>query len=148
MGLNGKHGVDKGFTVWLSNASIEREVPANHTRCRTYTGLQVMILTLNADEIAENETTMFGSIDLFDAAGLAVSPSLRGEDDDDFDEDFGDEDVDDEDDDDEDEDFEDEVEDDFDDEDDFEDDDFEDDDDDEFDDDDDEDEDDVDDDDL
>lgn len=126
------HGVDKGFTVWLSNASIGREVPANHTRCRTYTGLQVMILTLKADEIAENETTMFGSIDLFDAAGLAISPSLRGDDDDDFDEDFADEEV--EDDDDEDEDFEDEVEDDFDDEEDFEDDDFDDDDDDDFDD--------------
>lgn len=132
MGLKGMHGVDKGFTVWLSNASIGREVPANHTRCRTYTGLQVMILTLKADEIAENETTMFGSIDLFDAAGLAISPSLRGDDDDDFDEDFADEEV--EDDDDEDEDFEDEVEDDFDDEEDFEDDDFDDDDDDDFDD--------------
>jgi len=128
------HGVDKGFTVWLSNASIGREVPANHTRCRAYTGLQVMILTLNADEIAENETTMFGSIDLLDAAGLAISPSLRGDEDDDFDEDFGDEEVDDDDD----EDFEDEVEDEFEDEDDFEDDDFEDDDDDDFDDDDDE----------
>ena len=127
------HGVDKGFTVWLSNASIGREVPANHIRCRTYTGLQVMILTLKADEIAENETTMFGSIDLFDAAGLAISPSLRG-DDDDFDEDFGDEEVED----DEDEDFEDEVEDEFEDEEDFEDDDFEDDDDDDFEDDDDE----------
>ena len=127
------HGVDKGFTVWLSNASIGREVPANHIRCRTYTGLQVMILTLKADEIAENETTMFGSIDLFDAAGLAISPSLRG-DDDDFDEDFGDEEVED----DEDEDFEDEVEDEFEDDDDFEDDDFEDDDDDDFEDDDDE----------
>ena len=127
------HGVDKRFTVWLSNASIGREVPANHIRCRTYTGLQVMILTLKADEIAENETTMFGSIDLFDAAGLAISPSLRG-DDDDFDEDFGDEEVED----DEDEDFEDEVEDEFEDDDDFEDDDFEDDDDDDFEDDDDE----------
>lgn len=126
------HGVDKGFTVWLSNASIGREVPANHTRCRAYTGLQVMILTLNADEIAENETTMFGSIDLPDAAGLAISPNLRGDEDDDFDEDFGDEEVEDDDD----EDFEDEVEDEFEDEDDFEDDDFEDDDDDDFDDDD------------
>lgn len=133
MGLNGMHGVDKGFTVWLSNASIGREVPANHIRCRTYTGLQVMILTLKADEIAENETTMFGSIDLFDAAGLAISPSLRG-DDDDFDEDFGDEEVED----DEDEDFEDEVDDEFEDDEDFEDDDFEDDDDDDFEDDDDE----------
>ena len=122
------HGVDKGFTVWLSNASIGREVPANHTRCRAYTGLQVMILTLNADEIAENETTMFGSIDLPDAAGLAISPNLRGDEDDDF----GDEEVEDDDD----EDFEDEVEDEFEDEDDFEDDDFEDDDDDDFDDDD------------
>lgn len=133
MGLNGMHGVDKGFTVWLSNASIQREVPANHIRCRTYTGLHVMILTLKADEIADNETTMFGSIDHFDAAGLAISPSLRGDDDDDFEEDLGGEDVED----DEDEDFEDEVEDDFEDEEDFEDDDFEDDDDDEFDDDDD-----------
>ena len=137
------HGVDKGFTVWLSNASIGREVPANHIRCRTYTGLQVMILTLKADEIAENETTMFGSIDLFDAAGLAISPSLRG-DDDDFDEDFGDEEVED----DEDEDFEDEVEDEFEDDDDFEDDDFEDDDDDDFEDDDDEEEEEMEDDDL
>ena len=133
MGFNGTHGVDKRFTVWLSNASNGREVPANHIRCRTYTGLQVMILTLKADEIAENETTMFGSIDLFDAAGLAISPSLRG-DDDDFDEDFGDEEVED----DEDEDFEDEVEDEFEDDEDFEDDDFEDDDDDDFEDDDDE----------
>ena len=133
MVLKGNHGVDKGFTVWLSNASIGREVPADHIRCRTYTGLHVMILTLKADEIAENETTMFGSIDLFDAAGLAISPSLRG-DDDDFDEDFGDEEVED----DEDEDFEDEVEDEFEDDDDFEDDDFEDDDDDDFEDDDDE----------
>ena len=137
------HGVDKGFTVWLSNASIGREVPANHIRCRTYTGLQVMILTLKADKIAENETTMFGSIDLFDAAGLAISPSLRG-DDDDFDEDFGDEEVED----DEDEDFEDEVEDEFEDDDDFEDDDFEDDDDDDFEDDDDEEEEEMEDDDL
>ena len=137
MVLKGNHGVDKGFTVWLSNASIGREVPADHIRCRTYTGLHVMILTLKADEIAENETTMFGSIDLFDAAGLAISPSLRG-DDEDFDEDFGDEEVED----DEDEDFEDEVEDDFEDDEDFEDDDFDDDDDDDFDDDDDEDDDD------
>jgi hypothetical protein len=136
--LKGNHGVDKGFTVWLSNASIGREVPADHIRCRTYTGLHVMILTLKADEIAENETTMFGSIDLFDAAGLAISPSLRG-DDEDFDEDFGDEEVED----DEDEDFEDEVEDDFEDDEDFEDDDFDDDDDDDFDDDDDEDDDDI-----
>ena len=130
----GNHGVDKGFTVWLSNASIGREVPADHIRCRTYTGLHVMILTLKADEIAENETTMFGSIDLFDATGLAISPSLRGDDDEDFDEDFGDEEVDEDD---EDEDFEDEVEDDFEDDEDFEDDDFDDDDDDDFDDDDD-----------
>jgi hypothetical protein len=143
VGLNGMHGVDKGFTVWLSNASIGREVPANHIRCRTYTGLQVMILTLKADEIAENETTMFGSIDLFDAAGLAISPSLRGDEDEDFDEDFGEDEVDDDDD----EDFEDEVEDEFEDDDDFEDDDFDDDDDDDFDDDDDEEED-MDDDDL
>jgi len=134
VGLNGTHGVDKGFTVWLSNASIGREVPANHTKCRTYTGLQVMILTLKADEIAENEATMFGGIDHFDAAGLAISPSLRGDDDDDFEEDLGGEEVED----DEDEDFEDEAEDEFEDEEDFEDDDFEDDDDDEFDDDDDE----------
>jgi hypothetical protein len=127
------HGVDKGFTVWLSNASIGREVPANHTRCRTYTGFHVMILTLKADEIAENETTMLGSIDLFDAAGLAISPSLRGDDDDDFDEGFGEEEVDDDDDDDDDDD-----EDEFDDDEDFEDDDFDDDDYDEFDDEDDE----------
>ena len=134
MGLNGMHGVDKRFTVWLSNAQIGREVPANHTRCRAYTGLQVMILTLKADEIAENETTMIGSINLFDAAGLTISPSLRGDEEDDFDESFGDEEADD----DEDEDFEDEAEDDFEDDEDFEDDDFEDDDDDDFDDDDDE----------
>ncbi len=145
MGLNGMHGVDKGFTVWLSNASIGREVPANHTRCRAYTGLQVMILTLKADEITENEATMFGSIDPFDAAGLGISPSLRGDDDDDFDEDLGDEEVEDDDDD---EDFEDEVEDEFEDDDDFEDDDFEDDDDDDFDDDDDEEEEEMEDDDL
>ena len=130
MGLIGMHGVDKGLTVWLSNASIEREVPADHIRCRTYTGLHVMILTFKADEIAENKATMFGSIDHFDAAGLAISPSLRGDDDDDFEEDLGGEEVED------DEDFEDEDE--FEDEEDFEDDDFEDDDDDEFDDDDDE----------
>ena len=131
MGLIGMHGVDKGLTVWLSNASIEREVPADHIRCRTYTGLHVMILTFKADEIAENKATMFGSIDHFDAAGLAISPSLRGDDDDDFEEDLGGEEV---------EDFEDEdeAEDEFEDEEDFEDDDFEDDDDDEFDDDDDE----------
>ena len=128
MGLIGMHGVDKGLTVWLSNASIEREVPADHIRCRTYTGLHVMILTFKADEIAENKATMFGSIDHSDAAGLAVSPSLRGDDDDDFEEDLGGEEVED----DEDEDFEDEDE--FEDEEDFEDDDFED----EFDDDDDE----------
>lgn len=132
MGLIGMHGVDKGLTVWLSNASIEREVPADHIRCRTYTGLHVMILTFKADEIAENKATMFGSIDHFDAAGLAISPSLRGDDDDDFEEDLGGEEVED------DEDFEDEAEDEFEDEEDFEDDDFEDDDDDEFDDDDDE----------
>ena len=127
MGLIGMHGVDKGLTVWLSNASIEREVPADHIRCRTYTGLHVMILTFKADEIAENKATMFGSIDHFDAAGLAISPSLRGDDDDDFEEDLGGEEV---------EDFEDEdeAEDEFEDEEDFEDDDFED----EFDDDDDE----------
>ena len=128
MGLIGMHGVDKGLTVWLSNASIEREVPADHIRCRTYTGLHVMILTFKADEIAENKATMFGSIDHFDAAGLAISPSLRGDDDDDFEEDLGGEEVED------DEDFEDEAEDEFEDEEDFEDDDFED----EFDDDDDE----------
>lgn len=129
MGLNGTHGVDKGFTVWLSNASIGREVPANHTKCRTYTGLQVMILTLKADEIVENEATMFGSIDHFDATGLAISPSLRGDDEEEFEEEFADEEADDDD---EDEEFEDEE--------DFEDDDFDDDDDDDFDDDDDDDE--------
>ena len=80
--------------------------------------MQVMILTFEARETAEYDATVFGSVDIFDAAGLAVSPRLRGDEDDDF----ADDDVEDVDDDD-DEEFEDEFEDD----DDFEDDDFDDD---------------------
>lgn len=103
--------------------------PQSQTRYRTYTGLQVMILTLNADEIEENKATMDRSIEFFDATGHAASPYLVA-DDDDFDEDFGADD--DDDDDDEDDEFEDDVDDEFEDDDDFEDDDFEDDEDDDF----------------
>ncbi|MEJ7590620.1 MAG: hypothetical protein WKF77_03670 [Planctomycetaceae bacterium] len=94
---------------------------------KAYTGLQVMILTFEADKVTEYEATVFGSISLPDDTDWAVSPYLRGDEDEDFDEDFGDAEADDDDDDDE---FEDEVEDDFEDDDDFDDDDFDDDDDD------------------
>ena len=62
-----------------------------------------MILTFEARETAEYDATVFGSVDIFDAAGLAVSPRLRGDEDDDFDDDededeeFDDDDADDDD---------------------------------------------------
>ena len=46
-----------------------------------------MILTLQADEVADNNSTMIDSISPFDAGGLVVSPRLRGDEDDDFDDD-------------------------------------------------------------
>lgn len=98
-------------------------VPANHNILRIYTGLQAMILTLEAGRVAGDMFTLLDEFELVDAAGIAVSPRLRGDDDDDFDDSFVDDDVEDDDDDD---DFEDEEDDD----DDFDDDDFDDDDDD------------------
>jgi hypothetical protein len=98
-----------------------------------FTRLLVMVLTLEQSEVAENEIfSPFVGLPLASLTGIAVSPALRGDDDDDMDESFGDEEVEDDDDDD---DFDDEMDEEFDD-DDFEDDDFDDDEDDDFDDDD------------
>ena len=62
-----------------------------------------MILTFEASEVMEFDAAIFDSVDDFDAAGLAVSPRLRDDEDGDFDEDFGVADDDDDDDDDDDE---------------------------------------------
>ncbi len=57
-----------------------------------------MVLTLVADDLETTETLLAG-VGLLDGSDIAVSPELRGDDDEGFDEDFGDDDIEDEDDD-------------------------------------------------